>query len=189
MRYLSLPLGTYLLNSVRIPRYSYDSSSSTLTFQPWPNSIHGKPISTISEGFDAACLSLPPSIQDRVSIFRNHRYIIFKGIYTGSERVPDLALDIENDMGVSEVKFVAEVGFSETYEGLIQNVKLWLEGKKTVSLVMLVKLKEDPCYRCPMQNLTESEFAELEFPPMKEIGYQPFTVSGSYRPAEYKGFE
>ena len=184
-----MPLGTYLLNSVRIPRYSYNSSCSTLTFQPWLNSIHGKLISTISEGFDSACLSLPPSIQDRVSIFRNHRYIIFKGIYTGSERVPDLALDIESDMGVSEVKFVAEVGFSETYEGLIQNAKLLLEGKKTVSLVMLVKLEKDPCYWCPMQNLTESEFGELVFPTVKEIRYQPFTISGSYGPAEYKGFE
>ena len=183
MRYFSSLLGTYLLNSVRIPRYSYNSSSSTLTFQPMASSIHEKLVSTISQGLDAACLSLPLSIQDRMNIARDQRYKIFGGIYTGLEKVRDLALDIEDDMGVSEVKFVAQVGFSETYEKLVQDAKLWLEGSETVSLVMLVKLEEDPCYRCPIQNLTQSEFGELEFPPMKEIRYQPFTISGPYGPA------
>ena len=114
---------------------------------------------------------------------------LFEGIYTGSKKAAGLALDIKNDMGVPRVKFVAEVGFSETYEELVQDAKLWLEGKKTVSLVMLVKLKEDPCYQCPMRNLTESEFAALGFPPMNEIEDQPFTLSGPYGPAVYKGFE
>jgi len=180
VRYISSPRGTYLINSVRIPRYSYNSLSSTLTIQPMSSRIHDHLISTIYQGFDTACLSLPPSIQGRMSVARNEKFELFVRIYTGSEKVPDLALDIKNDMGVSEVKFVAEVGFSETYEELVQDAKLWLEGNETVSLVMLVKLKEDPCYRCPIQNLTESEFAEIEFPPMKEIRHQPFTISGPY---------
>jgi len=189
VRYFSSPLRTYLLNSVRIPRYSYNSSSSALTFQPMSTSIYASVISTIHEGFSVACLSLPPSIQGRMSIARNEKCKLFERIYNGSEKVPDLALDIKNDMGVSEVKFVAEVGFSETYGELVQDAKLWLEGNKTVSLVMLVKLEEDPCHRCPIRNLTESEFAELEFPHMKEIRYQPFTVSGPYGQVVYKGFE
>ena len=71
---------------------------------------------------------------------------------------------------------------------LVKDAKVWLEGNETVSLVKLVKLEEDPYYRCPMQNLTESEFAELEFPPMNEIMHQPFVLSGLYGPAVYKGF-
>ena len=67
--------------------------------------------------------------------------------------MPDLALGIKNNMGVGEVKFVAEVSFSESYEELVQDAKLWLGGNGTVSLVMLVKLGEDPCYRS-IQNLT-----------------------------------
>ena len=102
--------------------------------------------------------------------------------------MPDLTLRMDYDMRVREVKFVAEVAFLETYEELVQNAKLWLEGNETVSLVMLVKLEEDPCYRCPMQNLTESEFGKLEFPPWDEIEDQPFTLSGPYGPAVYKGF-
>ena len=189
MRYFSLPLGTYLLNCVRIPRYLYNLSSSTLTFQPMSSSIHASVISTIHEGFSVARRSLPIHIQDRMNIARDQRYKIFGGIYTGSKNVTDLALDIKNDIGVREVKFVAEVGFSETYEDLVHDAKLWLEGSETFSLVMLVKLEEDPCYRCPIRNLTQSEFAQLEFPPMKEIRYQPFTISGPYGPAEYKGFK
>ena len=72
-------------------------------------------ISTIHEGFSVARRSLPIHIQDRINIGRHQRYKIFGGIYTGSKKVPDLALDIKNDIGVREVKFVAEVGFSETY--------------------------------------------------------------------------
>ena len=189
MRYFSSPLETYLLNSVRIPRYSYNSSSSTLTFQHMSSSIHGSVISTIHEGFSVACRSLPLHIQNRMNIGRDQRYRIFGEIYTGSEKVPDLALNIKNDMGVRKVKFVAEVGFSETYEELVQNAKLWLGGSKTVSLVMLVKLQEDQCYRCPIRNLTESEFAELELPPRNEIEDQPCTISGPYGPVEYKGFK
>ena len=115
------------------------------------------------------------------------KYQEFEGIYTWSERMPELALDIDYGMGVSEVKFVAEVAFLETYEELVQNAKLWLEGSETVSVVMLVKLEEAPCYRCPMQDLTESEFAKLEFPPWDEISNIPFTRSGPYGPVMYKG--
>jgi len=79
---------------------------------------------------------------------------------------------------------------------LVKDARVWLEGNETVSLVKLVRFKlEDPCYRCPMQNLTESEFAELEFPPMNEIMHQPFMLSGllakrksGYGPAVHKGF-
>ena len=188
MRYFSSPLGTYLLNSVRIPRYSYNSSSSTLTFQPMSSTIHQSLLWTISQGYAAAHLSLPPSFKSRIRVVRNARYGLFEGIYTGSKKVPDLALGIKNNMGVGEVKFVAEVRFSESYEELVQDAKLWLGGNGTVSLVMLVKLGEDPCYRS-IQNLTESEFSELEFPPIKKIEDQPFTITGPYGPVEYKGFK
>jgi len=176
-----------LLNSVRFPRYWYDSSSSTLTFQPWLGPIQLSIISIIYEDFVVACRSLLLSIRDRISIARNQKYEIFEGICTGSEKVPDLALRIKPDMRVRQVKFVAKIGFSETYEELVQDAKLWLKGKKTVSLVMLIKLEEDPYYLCPMQNFTESEF-EQEFPPMNEIEDQLFTLSGPYGPAVYKGF-
>jgi len=124
-----------------------------------------------------------------MNIARDQRYEIFGGIYTGSEKVPDLALDIKNNMGVGKVKFVVEVGFLETYEELVQDAKLWFGGNETVLLVMLVKLEEDPCYWCSIRDLTEREFAELEFPPRNEIEDQPFTISGPYGPAEYKGFK
>ena len=54
-------------------------------------------------------------VSDRRDI-RPPTYKIFEEIYTGSERVTDLAFQIEYDMRVREVKFVIEVGFSETCE-------------------------------------------------------------------------
>jgi len=95
-----------------------------------------------------------------VSIVTITKYEEFQGIYTWSERVPELALNVYSDMRSEEVKFVAKVAFLETYEQLVQNAKLWLEGNETVSLVMLVKLEEDPCYRRPMQDLTESDISK-----------------------------
>ena len=47
-------------------------------------------------------------VSDRRDI-RPPTYKIFEGIYTGSDRVPDLALQIEYGMRVREVKFVIEV--------------------------------------------------------------------------------
>jgi len=73
----------------------------------------------MSDGFLFAQRSLPLSIKTRISVVANQKFKIFEGTYHSSEKVPDLAVKITNDEGVTDVKFVLEVGLSESYEKLV----------------------------------------------------------------------
>jgi len=179
---------SYLLNSLRFPRYSYNSTSSVLKIKGGSNPIHAKLVSSVFSALHLAVSGLPESIRSGIDIVGKSGFEIFKGRYTGSEETADMAIQIRNDEGICEVKFVLEVCFSESYCKLVEEAKVWLEGNETVSVAMLVNLVEDPCYECPTQNITEEEFAELQFPHSNEITKQPFTLDGPYGPAVYKGF-
>ncbi|RPA90842.1 hypothetical protein L873DRAFT_1795254 [Choiromyces venosus 120613-1] len=172
----------------RFPRYSYDSLSSALTIQCMSSPIHEQVVSTVSEGFTLARSNLPTSLRRRIDIVGNQQFTDFKGAYYGSEKTPDTAVKIEDATGTLELKFVLEIGLTETYDELVQDAKTWLEGTETVSVVMLVKMQEDPGYQCPTQNLSDEEFAQLGFPRGQEINLATFALDGPYGPAVYKGF-
>jgi len=176
-----------ILNSSRFPYYSYNAWSSLLTTKHLPSPMHEKILPIISDGFGLTLRRLPPSIRRRIAIVRNQGFAAFQGKYNGSQKAPDLALQVTNDAGGREVKFVVEVGLSESYEELISDAKMWLEGTRTVSLVMLIKFEETPRYECPTKNLTDRQLAELRFPQPIEIMNEPFTLTGPYGPAVYKG--
>ncbi|PUU73511.1 hypothetical protein B9Z19DRAFT_1196865 [Tuber borchii] len=170
----------------KFPLYTFNSASSTLTFRCFPSPIHGQVVSTISEGFYLALFGLPANTKSKIYIIAPKKYIRFYAKYDGSEIISDIAVQIYNDMG-NEVKFILEVGLSESYEKLVEDAQLWLEGTKTVSVVMLVKLYEDPPYNGPTHDLTDEEFNALQFPPKNEINQQSFVVNGQCGPATYKG--
>jgi len=178
---------SHLPNSVRFPLYTFNSASSTLTFRCFPSPIHAHVVSTILGGFHLASFALPANTKSKIRIIAPKRYTRFYGKYAGSEITSDIAVQVRNDMGDREVKFILEVGLSEPYEKLVQDAQLWLEGSKTVSVVMLVKLYEDPPYNCPTYDLTDEEFNALQFPPEEEINQQSFVVNDQYGPATYKG--
>ena len=139
-------------------------------------------------GLYGALFALPANTRRKIHIIALKKYqYCFHGKYEGSEITSSLAVQTYNDKGLSEAKFVLEVGLSESYEELVEDAQLWLEGTNTVSIVMLVKLYEDPPYNCPTYDLTDKEFDALQFPPKKEINMQSFAVDGQYGPATYKG--
>ncbi|PUU78187.1 hypothetical protein B9Z19DRAFT_1127233 [Tuber borchii] len=168
------------------PTYTYNKASSTLTIQCSPSPIHKKAISLISTGFILARDALSDDIQSKIDIVTNEKFDNFHGRYSGSEKIPDLAIQVANNFGVSEPRFILEVGLSETYEKLVQDAELWLYGSRTVNIVMLIKLQEDPSYSCPTRDLTDSEFKALGFPLKEEINEECFVVTGEYGPARYK---
>ena len=85
------------------------------------------------------------------------------------------------------VKFVLEVGFAESYEMLVEDVKQWIEGREAPCLVMIVKIEEHPVYKCPTRSLSDVVFSQLGCPPEHEINMQTFTLNKPYGPACYKG--
>jgi hypothetical protein len=62
-------------------------------------------------------------------------------------------VEFENPQGDLELRFVLEVGFFESYENLVRDTEMWLEGREDVSVLTLAKFEESSKYRCPVRNL------------------------------------
>jgi len=114
----------------------------------------------------------------------------FGGQYLGSTTAADLAVQIINADGQLETKMVVEIGFSEEYEALIKDARLWLEGMSSVSLCVLVSFEEEPRYQCPVDgNMDEKRFKKLGFPEPSELKPKHFHLEGRFGPAIYKGLD
>ncbi|RPA96292.1 hypothetical protein L873DRAFT_1925324 [Choiromyces venosus 120613-1] len=171
----------------KFPKYSYNSSTSTLTIRCMSNAVHENLVSVISNGFVAAKLSLPAHIRNNVETVGNQLFDEFHERYAGSMKVPDTALKITNAAGKTEIKFVLEVGFSEEYEKLVEDVTMWLEGCDDVCVAMLVMIQEAVKYECPTRHLSDEEVTELEFPSWQDITQESFDLLEARGPAVYKG--
>jgi hypothetical protein len=114
----------------------------------------------------------------------------FRGQYLGSTKITDLAVQIINANDQYETKMVVEISFSEEYNALINDARLWLEGMSSVSLCVLISFKEEPRYQCPVDdNMDEEEFKKLGFPNPGELKPEHFYLKGSFGPAIYKGLD
>ena len=80
-----------------------------------------------------------------------------------------------------------EVGYSKNYNDLVQDARRWLEGQETVVLVIIAKFEKMPPYKNPMQDLSETEFAQLNFPKSLTVKEGDFNLQGDYGPVTYKG--
>ncbi|PUU79374.1 hypothetical protein B9Z19DRAFT_1125374 [Tuber borchii] len=174
--------------SDKFPNYSYDTSRSLLFTEHMAGPLHEKLVSMIVKGLNITKSRLPSDIRTRIEVVRNQKFNGFKGLYEGSRKIPDLALQVANEEGDMEVKFVVEVGLTETYTKLVDDARLWLEGIETVSLVMLVKLEEAPIYQCPIRNLSQQRLAKINFPPSNQIAGHHFLLESRYGPAIFNGF-
>ena len=92
--------------------------------------------------------------------------------------------------GEFAVKWVLEAGLSETYEQLVNDMKLWLEGKRGVSMAVLIKFEETPRYRCLIpRDIDNKDFKQLGIPQEEEEIYtKDCTLEEEYGPVTYKGF-
>ena len=128
----------FMLNKLRFSSYSYNSATGKLTTQCAPSPVHENLVSTIFTGFTTAVGTLPLLIRYSISVVTGNEFTEFKGVYSFSKRIPDLAIKASNNRGVTYIKFALEVGLSETYEELLEDVRLWLEGTSTVSIVLII---------------------------------------------------
>src|SRR4051794_25640111 len=104
-----------------------------------PSPVHESITSIFLRGFNFAIADLPDPVCSNIDAVSNQDFKGFEGQYRGSKKTPDLAVLFTNAAGDREAKFILEVGFSETYEKLVQDAKMWLEGKQEVSVLVLVK--------------------------------------------------
>ncbi|CUS10111.1 unnamed protein product [Tuber aestivum] len=165
----------------------FNALTSLLIIQHMPIPIHEKVISTVLEGFNLARSSLPIPLHQSIAIVYNQKFLSFKHGYNGSRKVPDTMVQVDNATGTLEIKFLWEVGYAETYDDLVWDARMWLEGTDTVSVVMLVKMNEDPAYQNPTPRLTDDEFDNQEFPPSEEVSQEHFSLDEVHGPTCYKG--
>jgi len=137
---------------------------------------------------------LPISLQDRIDVVTNQTFNMFQGAYRGSGKIPDAAILIETPQGNVEVKFILEVGMAETYDALVDDARMWLEGTEKVSIVMLVKMEEDPPYQSPLPSYLNDDkgsqpegYIEEEEEEEEVITEESFSLAGPYGPAVHKG--
>ncbi|KAK2741164.1 hypothetical protein FQN55_008427 [Onygenales sp. PD_40] len=62
-------------------------------------------------------------------------------------KVPDIMISHAPDAAtISSPFFLAEVGFSESYEDLVRTMKFWLDGHEKIKMAFLIKFQESPRY-------------------------------------------
>ncbi|KAI9760632.1 MAG: hypothetical protein M1840_002372 [Geoglossum simile] len=157
---------------------SYNSSTSTLAIKAMSSPLHELIVGTFAVPFYVLESSLPIG-SDGIFTATNLKVRDFEGIYQGSQKVPDAIVEFLNPAGVSEGTLVVEVGFSETYSDLMQDVRMWLEGKPNVNVAVIVKVNETPEYRCSIKNLDDQRLDSGEVP--------DFQIEGDYGPVTHDG--
>jgi hypothetical protein len=147
--------------------------------------IHESICSAFASKIGFVIETLPTATQQKISMTLNQEYGGFRNRWTGSEKTPYLAIKIKNDTGWFKPKWILEVGFSESYNELCEDAKLWLEGNPEVSTVILVKFTEDPTYQRPIS--LDDDLGEIPSE-LDEIHDEDFISQGEYGPVFYKGY-
>lgn len=157
-----------------------------MIIQCMPSPLH----QCISEEFLTAIhrttADLPLSVESTIITTSNEDFNEFSGQYQGSRKIPDAAVLLDVD-GIMRIKIAMEVGFTENYQDLVQDIRKWLEGAGA-AVAILVKIKEAPVYRDPSRHFSDQEKAEFFSQPLSENA-QDFNVDGEFGPATYKGLQ
>ena len=131
--------------------------------------------------------NLPQDLQRQTSVSWETTTNKFSDIWSGSKKRPDLSIEVRNASRRLELKWVVEVGLSETYDQLVEDAQLWLEGHPTVAMVVLIKFCEVPRYRCPVFDQNPEK---LGIPlNLEAIDEAEVTMEGQLGPATYKGLQ
>jgi hypothetical protein len=171
----------FSLDTDRFPPYEYDTSRSVLTFLNTASPVHESVVNFLSR-----CIELKISPGGSIEVTRE-RKTMKEREYDGSKKAPDLGIqDISSTDGTT--KWVLEVGFSEDEEELQQDMRLWLRGDSEVIQCVLVKIVEDPKYKCPLsKHMTDEEIERKGL--RKQVNAGDFTSGSKYGPISYKKYQ
>jgi hypothetical protein len=150
-----------------------------------PSPLHESIVTILNEEIIVTKKSLPQYIDKTISTTCGLDYDDFGDKWAYSQKRPDLAIRVENAFEELEFKWVLEVGFAETYEQLVEDMKLWLEGCESISMAVLVKFTETPAYKCPVS--FDQDLEELCIPSMPaEVRSRDVVANGDFGPIFYR---
>lgn len=133
---------------------------------------------------------------DRIKIYTNLKMDGFAKEYQNSVKVPDIGIFMrkdddaqDDDNAQYELKWALEVGFSQEYDDLREDPRLWLIGQPTCSMAVLINITESPKYQCPLDfdlNICD----KLNIPQDgSQITARDFSLRGEYGPVTFVGYQ
>jgi hypothetical protein len=149
--------------------------------------IHQSIISQLNDEIITSRATLPAYLRPQTQVLWGQKFDAFEGQWSGSEKEPDLGIEVCNADNEIDLKWALEVGFSELYEQLKHEAQLWLEGSSQVSMVTIVQFCETPRYHCPLpKELDPREVLGIPSD-FKAIQQKDVILEEDYGPATYKG--
>ena len=134
-----------------------------------PSGIHQTLTSPFIASNAIATQDLRPDIVRQIQVVGSQRVGAFRGAYEGSKKEADVLFKYRQQNRHISDTAVVEVGLSETYEELIEDVKLWIEGNSDIRTAFLIKIEEDPRYRSPTSKLENDQIVALGFPHHRDL--------------------
>ncbi|KAK6373990.1 hypothetical protein LTS17_007960 [Exophiala oligosperma] len=128
--------------------------------------------------------------RDRITICTNLRVNGFTEEYRSSIKTPDIGIFVRNDDNTQdELKWALEIGFSQKYDDLQDDLRLWLVGQPACSMAVLINITESPDYQCPL-DFDLAICDELDTPQEgAQITAREFSLEGEYGPVMFKGYQ
>ena len=147
------------------PSISFNSRTSTGIIQWMPSPVHETLASPFYGSNTIAIQDLRSEVAGQIEVVGNQRVgAALAGAYDGSKKEPDVLFKYGGQDDDVLYTAVVEIGFTETYKELIDDVKLWIEGNKDIRTVILIKVEENPPYSSPASKLEDDEVKDLGFP-------------------------
>ena len=134
-----------------------------------PTPVHESFASPFIRSDHVATQDLRPEIARQISAVGNQRVGAFKGAYEDSNKEPDVLFKYKGQDRKILYTAVVEIGFAETYEELIDDARLYIEGNRDIRTVILIKVEEYPQYHSPTSKLEDDEVEDLRFPDPKDL--------------------
>ncbi|KIW25454.1 uncharacterized protein PV07_08626 [Cladophialophora immunda] len=163
-------------------KFSYHTSSSVLVIRYLLTEVHQRPINFLAQVIRSAIPSLDVDV-----VQGGPTVTLLHGEADRESKQADLSIYEEID-GDDKLKWVLEVGFTETYDDLLKDVRSWLTGREhEVAFGVLMQITEEPAHHCPLADISDEEFEARGLKSRQDISRSDFVMEGEYGPVSYQG--
>ncbi|KAK9242649.1 hypothetical protein V1506DRAFT_571139 [Lipomyces tetrasporus] len=176
----------------RYPSLAYNSLTQTVTVVTCPSNIHEGAAGWIEYNIftyiDNYLTTRSPHTRRNISMSRSTTQHFGRGGYTRSRKEPDGGFIYKTRFRANKMMIAIEVGTSETYDRLLDDKDMWINGKG-VNVVILVCFEESPRFRNPNTQYTNIAGVNAELETMAQSLAETVEANiarGYYGPLEYR---
>lgn len=134
-----------------------------------PSGVHEILASPFIVSAGIARLNLRPDIEKQLRVVGSQKVGNFEQAYEGSEKDPDVLFRFAPVDDHVCYTAVVEVGLTETFQELVEDVRMCIEGNDDIRTAILIKAEEDPRYIFLTSKLDDDEALALGLPPLRDL--------------------